>query len=110
MNTTDVAMRWSPRRWETSEADKEDISATGPTIDYGFGVMSKSVSSPYLPFGVGRHRCVGEKYAYVQLGATLATLVKLLNFEQVDPKANIPATDYSVSFASLRCAFVRVDC
>ncbi|KAJ3463496.1 hypothetical protein MRS44_008282 [Fusarium solani] len=56
-------------------------------------------TSPYLPFGAGRHRCVGEHYAYAQLGAIVATFVRLLHIEQVDPKAPIPATDYSSMFS-----------
>ena len=64
--------------------------------------MTTAASSPYLPFGAGRHRCLGEHYAYAQLGAILATMVRLLEWEQVDPAAPVPATDYSVS-CSRRC-------
>ncbi|KAJ4157742.1 Sterol 14-alpha demethylase cyp51c [Fusarium falciforme] len=77
-------------------------------VDYGFGMMSKAVSSPYLPFGAGRHRCVGEHYAYAQLGAIVATFVRLLHIEQVDPKAPIPATDYSSMFSrSMNPAIIK---
>jgi sterol 14alpha-demethylase len=68
-------------------------------VDYGFGLVSKTATSPYLPFGLGRHRCVGEPYAYAQLGAILATMVRLLEWEQVDPTAPVPATDYSSMFS-----------
>jgi sterol 14alpha-demethylase len=89
-------MDWDPHRWDKVESpDKADSDA--PKVDYGFGLVSKATSSPYLPFGAGRHRCVGEHYAYAQLGAIIATFVRLLKWEQVDPDAPIPATDYSVS-------------
>jgi sterol 14-demethylase len=93
-------MEWDPHRWDKvklPERADDDL----PKVDYGFGMVSKAVSSPYLPFGAGRHRCVGEQYAYAQLGAIIATVVRLLQWEQVDPKTPIPATDYSVSFVSL---------
>ncbi|GAA5996010.1 cytochrome P450 [Rhodotorula paludigena] len=44
--------------------------------DYGWGKISKGGKSAYLPFGAGRHRCIGEQFAYVQLGVIIATLVR----------------------------------
>lgn len=67
------ATEFDPERW-----DSEAVSSTKQnegTVDYGFGAISKGVSSPYLPFGGGRHRCVGEQFAYVQLGTILAFYV-----------------------------------
>jgi sterol 14-demethylase len=92
------AMEWDPHRWDEINGLEKPQDDTRK-VDYGFGLVSKAVSSPYLPFGAGRHRCVGEQYAYAQLGAIVATLVRLLKFEQVDPKAGIPATDYSSMFS-----------
>ncbi|ETI25136.1 hypothetical protein G647_04508 [Cladophialophora carrionii CBS 160.54] len=93
------AMTWDPHRWDKPSTGHDlDSQGEDETIDYGYGaVSSKAVYSPYLPFGAGRHRCVGETFAYAQLGAILATLVRLLQWDQVDPKAPVPATDYSVS-------------
>lgn len=92
-------MEWNPRRWDTIK--QAEISETmGDTIDYGFGSVSlKSVHSPYLPFGAGRHRCVAEKYAYGQLNAIIATMVRLLQWDQVDKYAPVPPTDYSSMFS-----------
>ena len=93
------AMAWDPHRWDKPAQD-DDQGGKGDedTVDYGYGaVSSKAVHSPYLPFGAGRHRCVGETFAYAQLGSILVTLVRLLQWEQVDPQAPVPATDYSVS-------------
>ncbi|KAF5586217.1 cytochrome P450 monooxygenase family 51 (sterol 14-demethylase) [Fusarium pseudoanthophilum] len=90
-------LEWDPHRWDKIES--LDDTKNGETVDYGFGMMSKSVSSPYLPFGAGRHRCVGENYAYAQLGAIIATFVRLLHIEQPDPKAPLPEPDYSSMFS-----------
>lgn len=94
-------MSWDAHRWDRPmDKDGEREGEDGETIDYGYGaVASKAVYSPYLPFGAGRHRCVGETFAYAQLGAILVTLVRLLQWEQVDPKAPVPATDYSSMFS-----------
>ncbi len=94
-----TAMTWDPHRWDKPQKEDGQTEKGGDdTIDYGYGaVSSKAAYSPYLPFGAGRHRCVGETFAYAQLGAILVTLVRLLQWEQVDSKAAVPATDYSVS-------------
>ncbi|OAG39851.1 hypothetical protein AYO21_05917 [Fonsecaea monophora] len=102
-------MAWNPHRWDKpDETDAEAQTQSqlnekrddNDTVDYGYGaVSSKAVNSPYLPFGAGRHRCVGETFAYAQLGAILATMVRLLRWEQVDPSAPVPATDYSSMFS-----------
>lgn len=106
------ASTWNPYRWENPnkssnqgeqkhEEEKEQKKAAplhSDTIDFGYGPVSlKAARSPYLPFGAGRHRCVGEEYAYLQLGAIIAALVRLLQWEQVDAGAPVPKTDYSVS-------------
>ncbi|KAJ9616094.1 hypothetical protein H2204_014088 [Knufia peltigerae] len=96
------AMDWNPHRWDRpAGGDQQDDQDSNDTVDYGYGaVSSKAAHSPYLPFGAGRHRCVGETFAYAQLGAILATLVRLLQWEQVDPKAPVPETDYSFFLAA----------
>ncbi|KAH0562998.1 Sterol 14-alpha demethylase, partial [Trichoglossum hirsutum] len=64
---------WDPHRWDGAGAafKPED---EGEKEDYGYGLVSKGTSSPYLPFGAGRHRCIGEQFAYVQLGTITATM------------------------------------
>lgn len=91
---------WDPHRWDSLDSpEKEDDNA--PKVNYGFGMVTKNVRSPYLPFGAGRHRCVGEHYASAQLGTLVATLVRLLEWQQIDPTAPVPPTDYSVSLAPI---------
>ncbi|XP_061787403.1 lanosterol 14-alpha demethylase [Nerophis lumbriciformis] len=38
----------------------------------------------YVPFGAGRHRCIGENFAYVQIKTIWSTLLRLFHFELVD--------------------------
>ncbi|KAG7273580.1 hypothetical protein CRUP_019826 [Coryphaenoides rupestris] len=38
----------------------------------------------YVPFGAGRHRCIGEGFAYVQLKTILSTLIRKFEFDLVD--------------------------
>lgn len=95
-------LRWDPHRWEGrveggEEGDEED------TVDYGYGAVSKGTRSPYLPFGAGRHRCIGEKFAYLNLEVIVATLVRRFRFFNIEGVEEVPDTDYSV------CIFVWVD-
>ncbi|KAL4873033.1 hypothetical protein BDV12DRAFT_209671 [Aspergillus spectabilis] len=91
---------WDPHRWETQQPNKEEEEEAGELIDYGYGAVSKGTNSPYLPFGGGRHRCIGEKFAYVNLGVIIATLVRNLKLHTVDGRGGVPATDYSSMFLS----------
>lgn len=83
---------FEPKRWEDPNA-VPDKSANGSTesVDYGFGAVSKGVSSPYLPFGGGRHRCIGEQFAYVQLGTILSCFVREFKWALID---KLPDVDY----------------
>lgn len=93
-------MTWEPHRWDEGHPlaytqmglEKEEFE------DYGYGMISKGASSPYLPFGAGRHRCIGEQFAYVQLGTVLATMVRYVKFRNIDGKSLVP-TDYSSLFS-----------
>lgn len=82
------ASKFEPTRWSEMEQSttKED------TVDYGWGAVSKGAASPYLPFGGGRHRCIGEQFAYVQLGTILATYI--YNFKW-KIEGELPKVDFS---------------
>jgi len=82
---------WDPHRWQTI------ISTEGAeTIDYGYGLVTKGATSPYLPFGAGRHRCIGEQFAYLQLGTITALMVREFHFGKITV---LPRTDYSSLFS-----------
>ncbi|CEP21109.1 CP51 [Cyberlindnera jadinii] len=80
---------FNPHRWDTETTSTTDEG----TVDYGFGAVSKGVSSPYLPFGGGRHRCIGEQFAYVQLGTILTTYIKTIKWK-LPEGARVPEPDY----------------
>jgi sterol 14-demethylase len=93
------ASKWEPARWSDPEgvaaqayATYEDVN--GEKIDYGFGAVSKGTDSPYQPFGAGKHRCIGEQFAYLQLGTIIATFIR-----QMEMKIEkVPEHNYHVSF------------
>ena len=105
---------WDPHRWDSSEDPRNQTREVAPEdndekVDYGYGLVSKGTGSPYLPFGAGRHRCIGETFAYLQIGAIIATLVRHLKFYNPPGKENVIVdTDYSSLFsAPMRNAVVR---
>jgi cytochrome P450 len=94
-------LNWQPHRWDEGHElaytqmglEKEELE------DYGYGMISKGASSPYLPFGAGRHRCIGEQFAYVQLGTVLAMLVRYIRLENLPGQTGVVDTDYSSLFS-----------
>ncbi|KZP00505.1 cytochrome P450 51 [Calocera viscosa TUFC12733] len=93
-------LEWDPSRW--TEAGSlaaqlyRDYTETGEKVDYGFGMISKGTDSPYQPFGSGRHRCIGEQFAYVQLETILAMLVRKLELK-ID---HVPPHNYTTMIIS----------
>ena len=93
---------WDPSRWTSGSAAGVLSGASmarsdeekGEKVDYGFGMVSKGTESPYQPFGAGRHRCIGENFAYVQLGSIIATMIRVLELRL--PHA-LPEHNYHVS-------------
>ncbi|KAI9717337.1 MAG: Sterol 14-alpha demethylase [Candelaria pacifica] len=95
--------RWEPHRWDAGTT-VEEVEEEDEKIDYGYGLVSKGASSPYLPFGAGRHRCIGEAFAYVQLGTITATMVRLFKLKNQKGFEGVVDTDYSVSiYSEARC-------
>ncbi|KAJ2664521.1 Lanosterol 14-alpha-demethylase [Coemansia sp. RSA 1200] len=88
------AEAWVPSRWISADADSPDAASTDKaTTDYGFGATTTSARSPTLPFGAGRHRCIGEQFAYVQIKTILYTLLARFDFS-LDPKRGMPERNY----------------
>lgn len=95
------AKSWNPHRWDDPQQGDDTISTdAADMIDYGYGAVSKGTKSPYIPFGAGRHRCIGEKFAYLNLGVIVATIVRNFKLYTLDGKEGIvPPTDNSSMFA-----------
>jgi sterol 14-demethylase len=85
-------MSFQPNRWldPTSMISEDDDDKE----DYGFGTISTGANSPYVPFGAGRHRCIGEQFAYLQIGTILATLIREVKMKLKADK--VPDPDYTV--------------
>ena len=94
-------LKWDPHRWDEGKEANKITAEHGEKIDYGYGPVTKITNNPYLPFGAGRHRCIGETFAYVQLATTLAIMVKTFKWKRLDEMAPMVQTDYSV--CSLFC-------
>ncbi|CEI98138.1 Putative Lanosterol 14-alpha demethylase [Rhizopus microsporus] len=87
-------MKWDPYRWsEKSDPVHQLEVGDDANIDYGFGAVGISSRSPFLPFGAGRHRCIGEKFGYLQLKTVIGTFVKRFDFEIVSDHVSKP--DYT---------------
>ncbi|KAK8066546.1 cytochrome P450- family 51 (sterol 14-demethylase) [Apiospora hydei] len=93
------AQSWNPHRWD--EPAKAAVAvADEEMVDYGYGATTSGSRNPYLPFGAGRHRCIGEKFAYLNLGVIVGTLVRNFEFSTLDGQEGIvPPTDHSSMFA-----------
>lgn len=85
------ASEWEPRRWSSDLGLFDEAS------------ISRGAKSAYLPFGAGRHRCIGEQFAYLNLGAIIATLVREFRFFGED----MPQTDYASMFSRPGPASIR---
>lgn len=94
---------WEPHRWDKDHPLSPRIAQTTEEeeekIDYGYGLVSKGASSPYLPFGAGRHRCIGEQFANVQLQTITAMIVRMFKFRNTDGSNKVIGTDYASLFS-----------
>ncbi|GBE88329.1 Lanosterol 14-alpha demethylase [Sparassis crispa] len=88
-------VKWEPSRWldvdgfaVRAQKSYDDESK----VDFGFGLVSRGTESPYLPFGAGRHRCIGEQFAYLQVGAIITTFIRNIEFRLEEP---FPKSDYT---------------
>lgn len=91
---------WDPHRWDAgsggvigSDQIEEELQ------DYGCGLISKGASSQYLPFGVGRHRCISEQFATVQLVTIMAIMARNFKLRNSDDRKDVIGTDYASLFS-----------
>ncbi|KAL1923258.1 uncharacterized protein VTP21DRAFT_9634 [Calcarisporiella thermophila] len=80
------ALEYNPSRWEESIYASSNelgngIGEKAGEVDFGFGNVSlASARSPWIPFGAGRHRCIGETFAFLQIKSIVATMVREFDF------------------------------
>ncbi|KAK0542276.1 Lanosterol 14-alpha-demethylase [Tilletia horrida] len=89
------ADEFDPKRWldpTSVVAQQERDDAEAEKVDFGWGAVSSGANSPYLPFGAGRHRCIGEQFAYLQLGTIISTFVRKFQWKLVH---GFPDPDYT---------------
>ncbi|KAG0651148.1 Sterol 14-alpha demethylase [Hyphodiscus hymeniophilus] len=89
---------WNPHRWDEGSGGVIGNEIEEEKFDYGYGLISKGASSPYLPFGAGRHRCIGEQFANVQLITIMATMVRMFKLRNPDGSQDVVGTDYASLF------------
>ncbi|KAI9005243.1 cytochrome P450 [Gaertneriomyces semiglobifer] len=53
-----------------------DNEGAGEWTINGVDIAQKSARSNFLPFGAGRHRCIGEAFAYVQIKTLMAHFIR----------------------------------
>lgn len=89
---------WDPHRWD----DHVELMDEDDNIDYDYGLVSKRTKSPYLPFEAGRHRCIGEQFAYLNLAVILAVMMRNFKLRNLDEaQGAVVNTDYSVRVSPL---------
>ncbi|KAI9616020.1 hypothetical protein H4Q26_011272 [Puccinia striiformis f. sp. tritici PST-130] len=92
-----ATFRWlnqpSPFKTSTTTTSGEESTAQEEMVDYGFGMISSGANSPFLPFGAGRHRCIGEQFAYIQLSTIGATFIRNCDIELITDQ--FPKPDYT---------------
>ncbi|KAK9456273.1 cytochrome P450 [Dipodascopsis uninucleata] len=77
-----------PERWD------ENKNEVNLNADSDSKTVSKGANSPYLPFGAGRHRCIGEQFAYCQLGTIMSKILREFDWELPEGRG-VPPPDYS---------------
>ena len=85
---------WDPHRWESLK----DLAKVTHRFNSGNASISKSPCSHYLPFGAGRHRCIGEQFAFLQLSMITALLVREFKFRNLAGQEGLVPTDYKSLF------------
>ena len=87
-NFYDHPDQWNPYRWNITDSQNgADANAKAPA----------SAKSHFLPFGAGRHRCLGEEFSYEQLMIILATMIRMFQVRNPLGRKGVPETDYAVS-------------
>lgn len=80
--------KFEPKRFNNNTDGTEEWSLSAVNI------AQKSAKSHFLPFGAGRHRCIGEAFAYIQIKSIVALFVREFEFKLTN-QDSFPKMDYS---------------
>ncbi|KAJ3255882.1 Lanosterol 14-alpha-demethylase [Boothiomyces macroporosus] len=86
-----------PEKFEPSRF-LNDTEGNGEWTINGVNIAQKSARSHFLPFGAGRHRCIGEAFAYVQIKTIIAIFLRQFSLQLVKDNENqlkFPKADYT---------------
>ncbi|GAN01879.1 cytochrome P450 [Mucor ambiguus] len=87
-------LKYNPMRWIDLDDPVHTMEAGDDAdVDYGFGAVGISSKNPFLPFGAGRHRCIGETFGYLQIKTIIATMIRMFDIE-LEGKS-VPKPDYT---------------
>ena len=67
--------------------------------------VANSEKFTYIPFGAGRHRCIGESFAYVQIKTIMSTLLRMYKLELVD--GYFPEVDFTTLIHTPKRPIIR---
>lgn len=67
--------------------------------------MASGKKFAFVPFGAGRHRCIGENFAYAQIKTIWSTLLRLYDFDLVD--GYFPTINYTTMIHTPHNAVIR---
>jgi sterol 14alpha-demethylase len=85
-----------PEVWKPERRNTKITSDDCDLVDYGYGTRSSGTKSPYLTIGAGRHRRIGEYFAYLNSGVILATMVRKFRLSNVEGQHGVVGTEYTV--------------
>ncbi|KAL2918175.1 Lanosterol 14-alpha-demethylase [Polyrhizophydium stewartii] len=98
VSQVDPARFPNPTKFEPSRFINNDEGAGEWTIG-GVDIAQKSARSHFLPFGAGRHRCIGEAFAYTQIKTIVSIILRKYSVKlPISPKTGepvFPKPDYT---------------
>lgn len=96
---------FNPDRYLDCDEGQMPIKERGCPVDLHTSETESQEKFNYIPFGAGRHRCVGELFAYVQIKSLIAFLVRHFEFELIDGK--FPEINYSTMIHTPKDPIIR---
>lgn len=82
---TDTIIAVSPAASMCQEDVFPEPNKFNPDRYIGANPDDKKYPMAYIGFGAGRHKCLGESFAYLQVCAVLSVMFRTFKFEPVDP-------------------------